>query len=276
MDISHATHDSHAFGADLPVEKVPAHWLMARLGKRVLRPGGIETTRWLLEAARIAPHDDVIELAPGLGTTAREILARRPASYVGIERDEAAVAFARKALARPSVQILRGDASKVVLPDGAASVVIGEAMLSMQGATRKRAIVCEARRLLRPGGRYAIHELAVAPDDTSPEVLAEIEKDLSRTIHVGVRIGTVAQWRHWLEEEGFFVEEQRTAPMRLLEADRMIADEGFVGVARFLFNMVRTPGATTRLREVSSVFRKHAKHLCAVALVAQRRSIKPA
>ncbi len=275
MDLSHAAHD-HAFGADLPVEKVPAHWLMARLGKRVLRPGGIETTRWLLEHARIGEHDDVVELAPGLGTTGREIRARRPSSYVGVERDEAAAAFARKALARSGahlgVQIVRGDASRVPLPDGAASVVLGEAMLSMQGATRKHAIVAEARRLLRPGGRYAIHELAITPDDASPELRAEIERDLSRTIHVGVRIGTVVQWRQWLEDHGFVVEERQTAPMRLLEVDRMVADEGVLGLARFTVNMLRTPGATTRLRQVSSVFRKHAEHLCAVALVAQRRT----
>ncbi len=273
MNVSHPTHEhEHAFGADLPVEKVPAHWLMARLGKRVLRPGGIETTRWLLNHARIAPQDDVIELAPGLGVTAREILARRPASYVGVERDEAAVEFARKALARSGVQVLRGDASRVALPDGVASVIVGEAMLSMQGAARKHAILAEAHRLLRPGGRYAIHELAVAPDSAAPEVLAEIEKDLSRTIHVGVRIGTVAQWRQWLDEEGFTVEEEHVAPMRLLELDRMIADEGVVGVGRFVFNMLRTPGATSRLREVSAVFRKHSTHLRAVALVAWRRS----
>jgi len=273
MSTLEPTHeDTHAFGADLPVAKVPAHWLMARLGKRVLRPGGIETTRWLLDHARIGAADDVIELAPGLGTTAREILERRPMSYVGVERDEAAAEFARKRLRGRNVLVLRGDASRVPLEDGSASLVLGEALLSMQGASRKRAILGEARRLLRAGGRYAIHELAIAPDDATAATLAEIEKDLSRTIHVGVRIGTVAHWRQWLEAEGFAVEEQRTAPMRLLELDRMLADEGALGVARFVFNMARTPGATNRLREVSSVFRKHANHLCAVALVARRRS----
>lgn len=268
----HAGHeDVLAFGADLPVDKMPAHWLMARLGKRVLRPGGIETTRWLLEHAGIAATDDVVELAPGLGRTAQEILARGPASYVGVERDEAAADFARARLARPGVHILRGDASRVQLPDASATLVVGEAMLSMQGATRKRAILAEARRLLRPGGRYAIHELAITKDDAAPEVLAEIEKDLSRAIRVGVRIGTVPQWRQWLETEGFVVEAQHLAPMRLLEADRLIADEGVLGVARFAFNMLRTPGATKRLYGVSSVFRKHAAHLCAVALIARRR-----
>lgn len=33
---------------DVPLEKVPGHWLLARMGKRVLRPSGIELTRRLL------------------------------------------------------------------------------------------------------------------------------------------------------------------------------------------------------------------------------------
>lgn len=35
-------HDASS-GSHLAVQKMPAHWLMARLGKRVLRPAGIET-----------------------------------------------------------------------------------------------------------------------------------------------------------------------------------------------------------------------------------------
>ncbi len=53
---------------------VAGHWLLARLGKRVLRPGGLEMTRSLLAHADVAGAD-VVELAPGLGRTARDILA---------------------------------------------------------------------------------------------------------------------------------------------------------------------------------------------------------
>ena len=42
---------------------LPGHWLLARLGKRVLRPGGLELTTRLLAAARIG-GSDVVELGP--------------------------------------------------------------------------------------------------------------------------------------------------------------------------------------------------------------------
>lgn len=68
--------------ADRGDDAVAGHWLLARLGKRVLRPGGAELTRELLNRAEVTDAD-VLELAPGLGRTATEILARRPRSYLG-------------------------------------------------------------------------------------------------------------------------------------------------------------------------------------------------
>jgi SAM-dependent methyltransferase len=261
--------------AHLDVRKMPAHWLMARLGKRVLRPGGVETTRWLIEQGGIAATDEVVEFAPGLGVTAARIVARRPTGYVGVERDETARDYVLKALRAAGygslrARVLQADASRVPLPGGSATVVIGEAMLSMQPASKKRAIVDEAHRLLRPGGRYLIHELALQPEAIDPAEAARIEQDLSANIHVGVRIGTPGQWKGWIEEAGFAVERVATAPMRLLEPARLVRDEGIAGTARFLLNVLRTPGAPRRMAAVRGTFRRNRRHLCAVAIVAKR------
>lgn len=59
--------------------------------------------------------------------------------------------------------------------------------------------------------------------------------------------------------------------MRLLELDRLISDEGAWGTAKFVVNTLRTRGAVARLWEVRASFRRHARHLCAVAMVARRR-----
>ena len=39
---------------------MPGHWVLARIGKRVLRPGGMELTRRVLERLAIKPSDEVI------------------------------------------------------------------------------------------------------------------------------------------------------------------------------------------------------------------------
>jgi len=260
-------------GVGLSVEKMPAHWLMARLGKRVLRPGGAQTTRWLLEQLAVSERDDVVELAPGLGATAREVLTHSPRSYAGVERDVAAATFSERSLQSAGfrdARVIQADARAIPLPDGHASVVLGEAVLSMQTPAHKDQIVSEATRLLRPGGAYAIHELAVMPDHIDEELLETIQATLSAAIHVGVRIGTVREWKNVIERHGLVLEASTTAPMKLLEPDRVIQDEGFWGAARFTFNTLRTPGAVKRLLKVRAAFQKHSASLCAVALVARR------
>ena len=90
-------------GTELDAAKMPGHWLLARLGKRVLRPGGLKLTRELLDALAIGPGDDVVEFAPGLGVTARMILQHKPQRYTGIERDAKAAQWTRRRLSDPAV-----------------------------------------------------------------------------------------------------------------------------------------------------------------------------
>lgn len=73
----------------LNYEKMPGHWLLASLGKTVLRPGGIQMTCQMLQHLAIKEQDYVVEFAPGLGTTAKMTLAKNP-TYIAVERDEEA------------------------------------------------------------------------------------------------------------------------------------------------------------------------------------------
>jgi hypothetical protein len=73
--------------SELDVAKMPGHWLLSRLGKRVVRPGGLKLTRALLDGLAIGPADEVVEFAPGLGVAARMTLQRCPRCYTGAERD---------------------------------------------------------------------------------------------------------------------------------------------------------------------------------------------
>ena len=97
-------------GDALDVDKMPGHWALARLGKRVLRPGGLEMTRQLLAVLQITESDHVIEFAPGLGLTARMALAAKPASFTAIERDDAAANLVEKLLRGPSQRCVRASA----------------------------------------------------------------------------------------------------------------------------------------------------------------------
>lgn len=263
---------THAQGLDshTKLKTLPGHWILARMGKRVLRPGGRKLTQQLLDTLAIDNRDDVVEFAPGLGATARLTLLRQPASYTAIERDPAAAATVRQQLAAPAQRCLVGSAENTGLPDAVASVVYGEAMLTMQSLAQKTAIAKEAFRVLRPGGRYGIHEIALTPDDLDTATKRDILKSLSYAIHVGVRPQTIREWSDVLEGVGFRVTTYTLAPMHLLEPRRIIQDEGLLLTLRFGFNVLRNPQARALITKMRSVFRRYENHLNAILLVAEK------
>lgn len=252
------------------LKNLPGHWILARMGKRVLRPGGRMLTQRLLDTLAITHADDVVEFAPGLGATARLTLLRQPASYTAIERDSAAAATVQKQLITPTQRCLTGTAENTGLPDASASVVYGEAMLTMQSAAQKTAIAKEAFRILRPGGRYGIHEIALVPDALDASTQRAILKSLSYAIHVGVRPQTLHEWSSTLESVGFCVTTHTLAPMHLLEPRRIIQDEGFFRTLRFAFNVLRNPQAREQITTMRSIFRRYENHLNALLLIAEK------
>lgn len=212
---------------------------------------------------------DVVELAPGLGRTAREILQRGPASYTGVDGDENAAAVVRSVVGDKG-RVVSGDASATGLTDASADVVVGEAMLTMQTDSHKAEIAREAFRVLRPGGRYAIHELALQPDEVADDVKNEVRTALARSIKVNARPLTAAEWAELLTEAGFQVKKVSYAPMALLEPHRLIADEGLVGALRFVFNVLRDGDARARVLNMRATFRKYHENMSAIEVIAEK------
>lgn len=252
-------------------QRMQGHWLLAKLGKRVLRPGGIELTNRLIEHAQPAAGDRIVEFGPGVGRTASILLEQQPAEYVAIDPNPEGTSALMKILANyPQARLECADAKETGLDDASADLVVGEAMLSMQSDEDKLTIMKEAFRVLAPGGRYAIHELGIRPDNASREFVKGIAKALSRSIKVGARPLTVPLWSELLEEAGFEVEYSDTNPMHLLEPKRIISDEGPKGAARFFFNVARNPAARKRIMGMRKQFRTHGDNLQAVAFVARK------
>jgi len=255
-------------GEGLRIEKMPGHWVLARLGKRVLRPGGMELTRRMLAALRIKRDDDVVEFAPGMGITAQLTTALAPRSYTAVERDEAAATIVSTYLHTDRQRCVIGSASDTGLPAQSATVIYGEAMLTMHPEDVKHRIMSEAHRLLRPNGRYGIHEMCLVSDTLDENTRKETERALTGVVHHGVRPLTVSEWQSLLESAGFSIQSMETASMNLLEPRRLISDEGFAGALGFAWNVLCDSKARKRVLEMRSVFRRHRKELGAVVIVA--------
>lgn len=246
------------------------HWLLAKMGKRVLRPGGKELTVKLLEELRINNQDNIIEFAPGIGFTALKVLEKKPKSYTGIELNEQAANGLRRKLFGNGVDIVVGSASNVSMEDCCADKLYAEAMLTMHANHRKLEIIKEAYRLLRIGGYYGIHELALTPDNISEEDKHTIQQELAKSIRVNARPLTKNEWVNLLEQAGFKIVSINHNAMLLLNWRRILDDEGFLRSLKIGFNILLNRKARKRIFEMKSVFKKYKNNLNAIIIVAKK------
>lgn len=257
-------------GAGQRLEKMQGHWVLARAGKRVLRPGGLALTRRMIDALSISPEDRVVEFAPGMGITMRMVLRRKPQSYCGVERDPAAAARLKALISDADIQIVPAQAEHSGLPGACATVVYGEAMLSMQTLEQKERILSEARRLLVMGGRYGIHELCFRPDGIRQSVRREIEAEMSKEIHVGVHPLCCWEWKQLMERQGLKVIWNCQADLDLLEPGRMLQDEGILRCLKIACNVLRDSTLRQRILAIRKIFHRYREYLGAVSMVGLR------
>jgi ubiquinone/menaquinone biosynthesis C-methylase UbiE len=252
------------------IEKVESYDLLSRIGKKVLRPGGVQLTKKLLDNLNIGIADDVVEFAPGLGLTASITLSKCPKSYTGIERNAESVGRLNKTFPAKNSTFILADVANCGLPNNCASKVYGEAMLTMHADHRKTEIISEAYRILKPGGLYGIHELGLNTELLSDVDIALTQKELAQVSHVNARPLGTDEWIKLLENGGFRVISIEKSQMLLLALKRMVADEGIINFLKILFKIITHQQERKRVLALRKVFKKHRKNLNAVVIVAEK------
>jgi SAM-dependent methyltransferase len=124
--------------------------------------GGLtaQTADDLLDAAHVKTGTQVLDVATGPGFIAGAAAARS-AAVTGLDFSPAMIAEARRRY--PAVTFQEGDAGALPFePTSFDSVVMNFGLLHL---ARPEAAIAEARRVLRPGGRYALTVWA-APEQT--------------------------------------------------------------------------------------------------------------
>ena len=236
----------------------------------MLRPGGVAVSERLLDGLAIGSSDTVVELAPGLGATAEQVLARGPFSYLGVDREYAIVCQSNARLARDGVLFVQGDAGDTGLPGETATVLFGEAVLTMQTEASRQEMAQEAWRVLRRQGRYGIHELCVWPDGLAHSCRRVIELELTQALQQDIRLLTSDDWRELVESAGFSVKSMLTSEMRMLEPASLIRDEGLTGAMRFAMNLACSPATLRRVHAIRTVLHRRRNHLRAIACICEK------
>lgn len=255
---------------EMDYKHAQGHWILARMGKKVLRPGGKELTLKMMDGLSITSEDRVVEFAPGTGFTANLTLAKKPASYIGVELNEKAANRLKILIEGNGHHIVVANAAESTLDSESADKVYGEAMLTMHVDKRKSMIIREAHRILKRGGLYGIHELCLEPDVLDDEEKAKIQRALAMAIKVNARPQTTSEWKRLLEHEGFRIVHVYHNPMHLLEKKRMIDDEGLFGAMKIGFNLATHPKARKRVMAMRELFHQYQDHLSAISVIAEK------
>ncbi|MCO6495540.1 MAG: methyltransferase domain-containing protein [Bacteroidetes bacterium] len=248
--------------------RAQGHWILAKMGKRVLRPGGKELTQKLVNGLDIKHEDDIVEFAPGLGFTASLALERNPHTYIGVDADEDAIKLLKQKIKGNNIRFILGQASETHIENDSKDKVYGEAMLTMHADHRKSEIIKESHRILKKGGLYAIHELGLV--NVTEEEKSTIQHDLALCIKVNARPLTEDEWKTLLEKEGFKIKKVYTNAMHLLESKRIFDDEGFWRALKITFNILKNKPARMRINEMKRVFKKYDKQMNSIAIIAEK------
>ncbi len=253
----------------LNFETASGHQLLAAAGKKTLRPGGRVATEQLFQWANFRSGETVLELASSFGDSAISLAQRYNVRVVGIEKNSDSVARARANVAAAGlgdrIQIIEGDIFHLDRLTEQFDYVLAEAILTMQSPSGKAKILASIHDRLKPGGKFLSHELAAQNRE------AEIHHALAEAIRVNATPSSEANWIAAYEAAGLTVQHHHLGSMNLLNPRQILQDEGAIGTARILWNVLTQTPLRKRVLAMRRVFQKYQQDLgyivlCAVAL----------
>lgn len=144
-------------------------WVQSVLGES-FHPGGADLSSRLVEGLRLPAKSRVLDVACGIGTTARLMAREFGLGVVGLDASATNVARAEGLSRVESVGFVTGDAAALPFPDESFDAVVCECAVSTF-ADQPRG-VAEFARVLKPGGVVGITDMVV--EGELPEDIAGV------------------------------------------------------------------------------------------------------
>lgn len=245
------------------VKREPGHFLLKRLGKKRLRPGGVDATDWLVSKIDFSRSPKILEVACNEADNIMDFAKKYKNKNVGVDLNEKAIASAKANIARKKlsqyVDVMVADATKLPFKDESFDVVINEAMLTMLSDNQKRMALKEYYRVLKKGGLLLTHDVMLEKED------AYLVKELQRVIYNPAVPHTKNDWLNFYKQTGFEKSECIFGKLTLLSRSGMIRDEGFFGMVKILTNGILDANRG-QLFEMIKFFRKNKSKMNFIAI----------
>jgi len=229
-----------------------------------LHPGGLDTTRELLNACHIVRGSRVLDVASGTGETACLLAEELDARVSAVDDSEEMVRRGRAKAAERGVDIVfeRADAASLPFDDGTFDSAICECTLCLLDKPR---VLAEMARVVRPGGTVGMHDLCW--DEGAPDRLQRALRELE-----GEEPETLEGWRRLFEAAGL---DQVTTVDKTDAKARWMRDSrrqiGFFGQIALTWRILRRWGLRGALRVLRSESVLSNRHLGYAIVVGTKR-----
>jgi len=205
--------------------------------------------------ARLNPGEVVLDLGSGGGIDVL-LSARRvgpTGKAYGLDMTDEMLALAnenKRKAGTENVEFLKGEIEHIPLPDNTVDVIISNCVINL--SADKDAVLREAFRVLKPGGRFAVSDVV-----TRGEILPEIRKSV--LLWVGCMAGALdeAEYRNKLSAAGFQqIDVEPTRIYKSTDAKEYLAEAGIDADAiapqvdgKFISAFVRAVKPTSQSKE---------------------------
>lgn len=140
------------------------------LAEDSFHPGGVELTRRTVAAMRLPANAKFLDLGCGTGTTALLVSREFGFAVTAVDASAANISRAAQRADSTAVRFDRADAHALPFADCEFDGVLAECVFSL--LADKRAALAEFRRVLGPGGRIGLTDMAIG--GSLPEDLANV------------------------------------------------------------------------------------------------------
>ena len=144
-------------------------WIQAILGDS-FHPGGADLSARLIRGLHLPANSRVLDVACGIGATARLMAREFGLDVVGLDASTANVAKAENLLGGETAAFVTGDAAALPFPDDSFDAVVCECAVSTFADQGR--VVAEFARVLKPGGMVGITDMVI--EGELPEDIAGV------------------------------------------------------------------------------------------------------
>jgi arsenite methyltransferase len=222
------------------------------VGRKVLHPGGKETTKKLVDLLKINKKTKVLDIACGKGRTSIYLAEKYGCRVVGIDilqkSIEEAEYLAKKKGVEHLVSFKVADAVKLPFADNEFDVTLSQAVLVL--VKNREKVIEEAARVLKSGGSSGWVEISWK-SQPSDDFLADAQKEICAVCITNTE--TYEGWEKLFRKNGFKELAVYRADMER-SMRKMMKDEGIINGSKIIYRYMTDAKIRERMKKLDNYF----------------------